>query len=92
MTIGFRPVVLLFLGLMLAVPTAHAEDDHPTAEQRTRIEAALRQLSFVSWGEIERENDGREWEVEDARTADGRKFDVRLSADDLSELSRRVDD
>lgn len=48
-------------------------------------------MGFERWNGIERENDGREWEVDDARLADGRHFDVRLAADDLRELSRYPD-
>jgi hypothetical protein len=79
--------------LALALSTAPAlADERPSAEERTRIEAVLRERGFQSWGEIERENNGREWEVDDARHADGRKYDLHLATDDLRELSRRVDD
>ena len=54
--------------------------DDPLPEHRTRIEAALRRLGFMSWRGIK-----------DARLADGRRFDVRLAADDLRELSRKVE-
>lgn len=76
---------------LLSAPAACA-DERPSPEERARIEAALRDRGFGSWGEIERENGGREWEVDDARHDDGRKYDLRLAAEDLRELSRRVDD
>lgn len=67
-------------------------DERPSSEERTRIEATLRERGFQHWGEIERENGGRDWEVEDARHSDGRKYELRLSGDDLRELARRQDD
>ncbi|SDD95054.1 PepSY domain-containing protein [Belnapia rosea] len=82
------------LAAALAVlPTAapRADDDRPSPEERVRIEAALRGLGFVRWGEIERENDGRAWEIDDARNAEGRQYDLKLAADDLRELWRRED-
>ncbi len=81
---------LLVAGLSAAVP-AHA-DERPTGEVRTRIEANLRSIGFERWGEIERSDDGRAWKVDDARNQDGRKYELRLSSDDLSEMRRRLDD
>ena len=84
--------VALLAGGLIVTPTLVARaDDAPSPEERTRIEAALTALGFVSWGEIEREDDGRVWEVDDARLADGREFDLKLAADDLRELSREPD-
>lgn len=80
---------LLALGLAAAMP-AHAADA-PTADERNRIETKLRSLGFERWRSIEREDDGREWEVDDARMTDGREFDVRLATDDLREISRKGD-
>ncbi|BBK32004.1 hypothetical protein STHU_26380 [Allostella humosa] len=78
---------------MLSWPTAAPlAGDDPSPEQRTRIEAVLQQMGFTSWGDIEREDDGRVWEVDDARGADGRKYDLKLSGTDLRELSRKLDD
>lgn len=80
----------LATSLLLAAPIAMA-DDRPNPEERTRIEAALRQMGFVSWDEIEREDGGRVWEVDDARMPDGSKFDLRLAAIDLREIERKPD-
>ena len=82
--------LLAATALPLAAPALAG--DNPTAEERPRIEAALRQLGFVSWDDIEKEDNGRVWEVDDAKLADGTKFDVKLSADDLREISRKRDD
>jgi hypothetical protein len=48
-------------------------------------------MGFVSWEEIEREDGGRVWEVDDARLADGTKYDRKLAADDLREIERERD-
>ena len=77
---------------VLPITAPRADDDRPSPEERVRIEAALRSLGFVSWGEIERENDGRVWEIDDARNAEGQKYDLKLAADDLRELRRHEDD
>ena len=78
----------------LVVPAAAplADEDRPSPEERVKIETELRGMGFVRWGEIEREDGSRAWEVDDARTADGRQYDLRLAADDLRELWRREDD
>jgi Peptidase propeptide and YPEB domain len=90
-----RPLcVALFVvtAAILTAGTPRADDDKPTADERTRIEAALRGLGFESWGEIEREDDGRAWEIDDAHGADGKEFDIKLAADDLHEIEREEDD
>lgn len=77
---------------VLPITAPRADDDQPSPEERVRIEAALRSLGFVRWGEIERENHGRAWEIDDARNAEGRQYDLKLAAGDLRELWRREDD
>ncbi|MDO9712502.1 PepSY domain-containing protein [Paracraurococcus lichenis] len=91
-------VLLVTLALATVVPTAYAqqrrrtENDAPTAAERKRIEAVLHERGFVRWKEIEREDRGKTWEVDDAYTADGKRFDLRLSADDLREIARQPED
>lgn len=67
-------------GLALGA-TAALADRAPTPEERARIEAALNEQGYVSWEEIELD-DGR-WEVDDARDAKGREFDLELDPDTL---------
>lgn len=81
----------LLLAGLLAMPLAAHADEDPTPEERTRIEAALRDLGFVSWEEIEREDDDRVWEVDDARLPDGTEYDLKLAADDLRVIERERD-
>lgn len=67
-------------------------NDAPTPEQRARIESVLRGRGFARWTEIEREDDGRTWEVDDACTNDGKRFDLRLAAGDLREFACHAED
>lgn len=76
--------------LALAAAPALADDDRaPTAAERAAIETVLRQAGFVSWDEIELD-DGL-WEVDDARTAEGREYDLKLRPGSL-EIVRRDPD
>ncbi|ABS63833.1 conserved hypothetical protein [Parvibaculum lavamentivorans DS-1] len=81
--------------LLLAVPAtslpALATDDRaPTAEERERIEEVLRGAGYVSWEEIE--FDDNRWEVDDARDEKGREFDVKLDPESYEIVSTREDD
>jgi hypothetical protein len=78
---------------MLAVPTSTPQaGDRPSPEERAKIESVLRSMGFVRWDDIEREEGGRVWKVDDARATEGRQYDLRLATDDLRELSRREED
>jgi|GEM_PF-976551 hypothetical protein len=86
---------LLLAALVLAAPgcttasppeparAAAIPDRAPTAAERRLIEARLSELGYVSWREIELEENGTVWEIDDARTADGRRFEVLLRPDTL---------
>lgn len=73
-----RMTVALCGAALLTLPafSAMADDREPTTEERTRIEAALRDGGYTSWEEIELD-DGR-WEVDDARHTDGHEYDLKL--------------
>ncbi len=62
-----------------------------SSQVHARIQARLRGDGFQRWGEIERSDDGHAWKVDDARDQDGRKYELRLSADDLHETRRCQD-
>lgn len=55
---------------------ALAEDRAPTPEELAGIEAALRADGFTSWEEVEL--DDGVWEVDDAVSGDGLKYDITL--------------
>lgn len=66
---------ILVAGLALAPLHAFAAND-PSGEERAIIAEALLEQGYVSWGEVKFE-DGI-WEVEDARTVENRKVDLKL--------------
>ena len=78
-------LALAFLAVMAAPTMA---DRKPTAEERARIESVLREPGFTRWNKIEFDDDDESWEVDDAVSADGRKYDLKLDADDLSIIKR----
>ena len=93
---GFRiPVwavlspIALAAGLFILPDLAGAEapDRSPTMAERAAIERVLRANHFVGWEEIELD-DGN-WEVDDARVADGKAYDVKLAPKTLR-IVRRV--
>jgi hypothetical protein len=81
----FRPIAMTaaaaLFATMVAMP-ALADDRPPTAEERSRIEAALRAEGYTSWDSIELD-DGR-WEVDDAIDAEGREWDLELDIQSLT--------
>jgi hypothetical protein len=75
--------------LILASPAF--ADRKPTPDERSRIEAKLKELGFTSWDEIELEDDNSAWEVDDARTSDGQEYDLKLHPETLEVLRRERD-
>lgn len=86
------------LGLLAALVAAGTmatpalADRPPTSEERAAIERVLRDQGFVSWEEIELDDDGPYWEVDDARTKDGRRWDLKLAPRSLEIVKRELDD
>jgi hypothetical protein len=70
--------------------TAALADRPPTPAERAAIEQALRSEGFVGWEAIELD-DGA-WEVDDARTKDGVKYDLKLDPSTLRIVKRDRDD
>lgn len=75
---------------MVATPVL-ADDRPPTADERAAIERVLTAEGFVGWDEIEFDDDGY-WEVDDARTADGREYDLKLAPDTYEIIERDLED
>ncbi|WP_374405603.1 PepSY domain-containing protein [Pelagerythrobacter sp.] len=79
--------------LMLAVAApALANDRPPTETERAALTEALKAAGFVSWEEIELDDDGPYWDVDDARTADGKRYDLKLAPETLKIISRELED
>lgn len=74
-----------------AMPLPAHAGDAPPAEVRARIETYLRTQSFTRWDEIESDDNGRVWKVDDARHTDGKKYELKLNAQTLQEVDRRLD-
>ncbi|MEW4448074.1 PepSY domain-containing protein [Qipengyuania sp. JC766] len=80
------------IGTMVLAAPAIAQDRPPTAEERAAIEMALKDAGFVSWEEIELDDDGPYWDIDDARTADGLRYDLKLAPDTLEIIERDLED
>lgn len=91
---------MIRLSKMLVVSAALASiaatpalaDRKPTLEERSRIETKLKELGYTSWDEIEFDDERNAWEVDDARTADGRDYDLKLNPQTLDVFSRKLED
>ena len=59
-----------------AFPSDARADRNPPAQEWAEVVAALTDAGFTSWGEIEFD-DGR-WEVDEARAADGKRYELKL--------------
>lgn len=94
MTPRSKLIRTLAIAAMVAAPAtaALAADRDPTPRERAAIEQALRAAGYVQWDDIELEDDNGLWEVDDAKAADGKKFDLRLRPGTLEVVSRRADD
>jgi hypothetical protein len=84
-----KPIILAapFALLTAFAASAFADDRPPTAEERTRIEAALRAEGYTAWNSIELD-DNRVWEVDDARDAEGKEWDLDLDMQTLAIVKR----
>jgi len=79
--------ILASTGLFAGV--AFADGRPPTAEETTSVTAALTKAGFSKWGKVEFD-DGK-WEIDNAVGADGKTYDVDLSASDFSVIKQEID-
>lgn len=61
----------------------------PTEAQKASIEASLRQSGFSSWQSVT--SDGEGWKVDNATTADGRVYDLKLDKTSYAVVAREPD-
>ena len=89
---SIRPLAVLSAAaiacLLVSAPATHAGRD-PTPEERARVETVLRGMGFERWDDIEFE-DGV-WETDDARSADGKKYESKLHPGTLEVIEREED-
>jgi hypothetical protein len=86
---SLKTTILAAALVTLAAAPAFAEDRPPTADERVRVEAALRADGYTAWGEIQLD-DGRAWKVDDAVDAEGREWNLDLEVGSLV-ISKRDD-
>jgi hypothetical protein len=84
-----KPLLVAAIAATGAVP-ALAGDRQPNAEELARIESVLKAEGFVSWGDIELDDD-RVWEVDDARHSDGKEYDLDLDKTTFAIIRRDPD-
>ena len=72
---------------MLSLGQALA-DRPPTPEERSRIEAVLRNEGFTDWGAIALDDDDGVWEVDDAYASDGHSYDLWLHSNTVAIIAR----
>lgn len=84
-----RLAALLVPLALVAAPAA--ADRPPNDRERAAIELALRGAGFDRWEEIELDDDGPYWDVDDARTADGRRYDVKIDPRSNRIVRRQLD-
>ncbi|MFA7307670.1 MAG: PepSY domain-containing protein [Hyphomicrobium sp.] len=73
----------------LFADVAFADGRPPTTEETTAVTAALTKAGFTKWGKV-KFDDGK-WEVDNAVGADGKTYDVDLSATDMSVIKQEID-
>jgi len=85
-------VVIAASGALTGTPAL--ADRGPNASERAAIERVLKANGFATWEEIELDDDGPVWEVDDARTRDqpNVKFDLKLDPRTMKIIKRERDD
>jgi hypothetical protein len=77
--------------VLLAAATMPAMADRPVTEaERAKLEAAVA-AQGCSGGKIEWDDDDREFEVDDVRCNDGKKYELKFNAD-YTLKSKELDD
>jgi hypothetical protein len=81
-------------GSTLVIAAPASADRPPDAKERAAVEKVLRANGFVSWEEIELDDDGPRWEIDDARTSDAAqgRFDVKIDPGTMKIVRRERDD
>ena len=80
---------LLALTALLAMTAPAFADRDPDQTERGQIETQLKALGFVSWEDIELDDERQLWEIDDARDASGAEFDVDLKPGSLELANKR---
>jgi hypothetical protein len=75
--------IMLFLGasavsVAALAGAAAADDRRATAAERANVAGILKANGFTSWQKVEFDRDDRKFEVDNARHANGRVYDVDI--------------
>ena len=87
--ISLKTAAALVAVTIFSAGAAMADGRPPTAAEATAVGDALTKAGFTKWGKIEFD-DGK-WEIDDVIGADGKKWDVDLSASDFSIIKKEID-
>ena len=82
--------IFALLALALTAGPAFA-DRPPTDRERAALERMLREAGFERWEEIELDDDGPYWEVDDARSSDGQRYDLKVDPRSIRIVRRQLD-
>ena len=85
------PAIVPVLLVVMLAPEPVRADRKPTLQERLLIERALRSHGYRRWGDIEIEKKGRVWEIDAALARDGRRYDLKMSADTFEVIKRKRD-
>lgn len=85
-------IALTATAAALVAATPALADRAPSATEAAAIEKAVRAAGFVSWEEVELDDDGPYWEVDDARMPDGKRYDLKLRPGTYEIVKRELED
>ena len=82
-------LAIAVLGLSMAGVAAPAWADRaPTGPELAQIEKMLKDLGYTSYESIEMDDDQTNWEVDDAKLADGTVHDLKLATGTLNVVEK----
>ncbi len=76
------------LAASVLATTASADDRPATPAERAHVANILRANGYTSWKKIEFDRDDRKFEVDDARHANGRVYDVDIRGNRIIKRER----
>ena len=83
---------LILASLVLAFASTPALADRaPTDRERAALERVLRDAGYQNWEDIELDDDGPLWDVDDARASDGQRYDLKIDPRSVRIVRRQLD-
>lgn len=84
-------VASMLIGCTVVSPV-FAKDRAPNEKEMAALSTSLKAAGFVSWEEVELDDDGPYWDIDDARTSDGARYDLKMKPGTLEIFSRDPED